>query len=645
MTLEQAADLARELGRSIDLARAAIAVANLSEAGVVDEPMIALLEEALAGIGEADSPLRSQLLSALAQELNWVDPAGRATSAGLEAAEMARRIGDQQALAQALIRRQFTGPLGLEESRRRLRESDELHEIAKQLGDLELELRAHVYRLRNRLELGDIRGVDADLAAYERLAGLLRQPGYLWQIPLLRGTRALIDGRFDDAERLSAEALAGGERAQEPISVMLHATQDVQLRRLRRNAADLERLEDSVGRLAELVERYPALPVWRCSLAAAHAELGHVSDARAAFEPLAAAEFSGLPHDGQLPISLMLLGETAAFLGDVPRAERLYELMLPLDGINVIAGRAAACNGPVARILGVLAAMTGRDAEAERHFDGALATAEAMGDRPMVARVRVSLAHLLLGRALAGARKRALDLLARALADAQEMGMVGLTDEALGLRLEAQGLGAIDASTSIDFMAEAISSEQPDIAAHAAPDGQVTILFSDIEDSTLITERLGDRRWLEVLRAHNSLFRRLVRSHGGFEVKNQGDGFMLAFPDSRRAVECAAAIQRGLAESDPVEGERVRVRIGMHAGEAIREEGDFFGRSVIVAARIAAQARGGEILVSEQLKGRAEDGAAERPTISFDEGHEIELKGLSGTQRVYRAEWEQALAA
>jgi class 3 adenylate cyclase len=225
------------------------------------------------------------------------------------------------------------------------------------------------------------------------------------------------------------------------------------------------------------------------------------------------------------------------------------------------------------------------------------------------------------------------------------MGMVGLTDEALALRLEAQGLGAIDASTSIDFMAKAISSEQPDIAAYAAPDGQVTILFSDIEDSTLITERLGDRRWLEVLRAHNSLFRRLVRSHGGFEVKNQGDGFMLVFSDSRRAVECAAAIQRGLAESDPVEGERVRVRIGMHAGEAIREEGDFFGRSVIVAARIAARAGGGEILVSEQLKRRAENGDAEHPTVSFDRGREIALKGLTGTHRVYRVEWEQALAA
>jgi class 3 adenylate cyclase len=118
---------------------------------------------------------------------------------------------------------------------------------------------------------------------------------------------------------------------------------------------------------------------------------------------------------------------------------------------------------------------------------------------------------------------------------------------------------------------------------------------------------------------------------------------MLVFPDSRRALECAVAIQRELADTDLVEGERVRVRMGMHAGEAIREEGDFFGRSVILAARIAAQALGGEILVSEDLKERAEGGG--NGDLGFDAGRDIELKGLAGTHRVYRADWEQAVPA
>ncbi len=644
-TLERAAALARELERPEQLARAALGICLLAEAGVVDEPLIDLLGEALEAVGEGDGALRAQLLSGLAQELYWVDPVGRSDELGLEALEMARRIGDPWSLALALVRRQFTGAAGPHEVRRRLREGDELHELAKRLDDPELELRAHVYRLRDRLELGDIRGVDADLAAYERIANELRQPQWAWHIPLLKGMRALIDGRFADAEALAEDALTAGQRAEEPVSAQFYATQNALLRRQRGSAADRAGLSDLVGRLAELAERYPAIPAWRCSLAATQAELGNEREARAAFEPLAAAEFTGLPFDAQWTISLTLLAETAAFLGDAPRAERLHELLLPYDGLTVVAGRAAACYGPVSRVLGVLAATAGRTADAERHFTDAIALSERMGDRPFTALARFELARLLLDRDRDGDRSRALELLAAALDTGQRLGMERLVRDAVEARLAAQGLTALDTTTSIDFMIEAVSSERPDIAALAAPDGQMTILFSDIEDSTLITERLGDERWLRVLRAHNALFRRLVRAHGGYEVKNQGDGFMLVFPDPRRAVECAAAIQRELAETEAVEGERVRVRMGMHAGEAIREDGDFFGRSVILAARIAAAARGGEILVSEELKRRAEQASGDDAGgCGFDEGRDLELKGLAGKHRVYRAAWEAVAA-
>ncbi len=642
-TLERAATNARELGRPEDLARAAMQICLLSVAGVVDRPLIDLLEEALDAIGPEDGPLRAQLLSGLAQTLYWVDPAGRSDELGIEALEMARRIDDSDALAQALIRRQFTGGSGPEQTHRRLRESGELHDLAKRLGDHELELRAHVYRLVTKLALGDVSGADADLAAFERLAGLLRQPQYSWHVPLLKATRAIIDGSFDEAERLSEEAYVAGARAEEPVSAQFHAVQVGLIRRLRRRPADLAGAAASLAELTELAEQYTAIPAWRCSLAVTHAELGNVAEARAAFESLAADDFASIPADAQWVVSLSLLAEVAAFLGDAERAQLIYGLLLPHDDLNVIAGRAAACNGPVARYLGLLAEAAGRIDDAERHYVAAMDMTAKMGDRPFGARARFELARLLLARDDAGDRERALDLLREAVETAQEIGMDELVREALAARLDAQGLGALDASTSIDYMIDAVAAEQPDIAAHAAPDGQVTILFSDIEDSTVITERLGDERWLRVLRAHNALFRRLVRGHGGYEVKNQGDGFMLVFGESDRALECAAAIQRALSEGEAVEGERIRVRIGMHAGETISEDGDFFGRSVIVAARIAAQARGGEILVSEELKRRAEDGDC--ASVDFDDGREIELKGLAGTHRVYRADWEQPVAA
>src|SRR5829696_3844601 len=91
---------------------------------------------------------------------------------------------------------------------------------------------------------------------------------------------------------------------------------------------------------------------------------------------------------------------------------------------------------------------------------------------------------------------------------------------------------------TIDRMISWVEDEQPDLRRAEAPDGTVTVLFSDIEDSTRVTERLGDQRWLELLEIHDAIVRENVRSHGGYEVKSQGDGFMLAFPSAREAIAC-----------------------------------------------------------------------------------------------------------
>jgi class 3 adenylate cyclase len=173
--------------------------------------------------------------------------------------------------------------------------------------------------------------------------------------------------------------------------------------------------------------------------------------------------------------------------------------------------------------------------------------------------------------------------------------------------------------------------------SHAAPDGTVTILFSDIEGSTTMTERLGDIRAQEVLRAHNAIIRQQVAAHGGFEVKSMGDGFMVSFSSARRALQCAIAIQRTLATYNNEHPEQpISVRIGLHTGEAIREAEDFFGKNVILASRIAAQAQGGQILVSALLKELTESAG----DIRFGEERETALKGLAGLTRVYPVVWE-----
>jgi len=265
-----------------------------------------------------------------------------------------------------------------------------------------------------------------------------------------------------------------------------------------------------------------------------------------------------------------------------------------------------------------------------------------MGDRPFLAQTNLNLAAVLLERDSSGDRDRALGLLDRCLDVSQELGMRAVSEQALAAKLAAQGLAGLDATTSIDEVVAAVESERPDIRSHAAPDGTVTILFSDIEDSTVLNERLGDQRWLQLLRQHNEIFRQRLRAHDGYEVKNQGDGFMLVFPQPTAALRCAIAVQRDLAEHAAAgDREAIRVRMGLHTGEAIAEQGDFFGRNVVLAARIAAQARGAEILVSEALREQAEgeDG------LDFDAGRELELKGMAGTHTVHRAEWEAQAGA
>ena len=625
--LEDAAAIARELGEDAAFARAACGVAALSEAGNFDRDIVALVEEALAGAGAEEGSLRSKLLSALAAEYYWEDPVGKAEPLSAEALELARRIGDDEAIASALVRRQFLAGNDAEGARQRLEEADEILELGRRMGDLELEVRAHAYRFRGYLEIGDIAGADRELADYETQSARLRQPQHLWHAPLLRGTRALIDGRFTDAERFGQEALAGGERAGEPLAQQFYAIQTAGRMRLQGHQGEIRDL------VAEMADRYPAVPAWRCALASIEAQLGNLDAAREAFEPIAAQGFDNLPYDAQRLIALALLADAAAVLGDGERATELFDLLAPYDGLNLVAGRAASYEGPVAGILGRLARTAGRPAEAEARLETAIDHCARMGERPFKATYRYELAGLLLDRGGEGDRERALDLLGRAIDTAREVGMPVLVERALGLRLAAQGLADVDVTTSIDSMIEAVADERPDLSAHVADDGTVTILFSDIEDSTLMTERLGDQRWLEVLRAHNAIFRRRLREHGGYEVKSQGDGFMLVFREPGAALGCAAQIQRDLGAVEVSDDERVRVRMGLHTGEAIRDEGDLFGRSVILAARIAAQACGGEILVSESLRAAADD------ALAFDDGRELELKGLAGSHRVFRAEW------
>src|SRR3970282_1532554 len=176
-------------------------------------------------------------------------------------------------------------------------------------------------------------------------------------------------------------------------------------------------------------------------------------------------------------------------------------------------------------------------------------------------------ADMLLRRGGKGDREKALSLATQALDTAQRLSMVTLVERALALKLRAQGIDAARPQTSIDAVAASAYVEKA-----------------------------------ELLREHNAIVRQQVKSHGGFEVKSEGDGFMLAFQSARRALQCAIDIQRAFAERNEAAEEAIRVRIGLHTGEAIKEGDDFFGKHVTLAVCVAGQAQGGQILVSSLLK-------------------------------------------
>ncbi|MFQ5879237.1 MAG: adenylate/guanylate cyclase domain-containing protein [Dehalococcoidia bacterium] len=179
------------------------------------------------------------------------------------------------------------------------------------------------------------------------------------------------------------------------------------------------------------------------------------------------------------------------------------------------------------------------------------------------------------------------------------------------------------------------------IRSRASPEGIVTILFTDIVASTRLRQRLGDDAAQELFREHNRILRAQIEKHGGFEVKTYGDGFMVAFTSVVAALACAIDIQRGTAEHNREhQGQELQVRIGLNSGQVIKEEEDFFGSAVVIAARVANLAKGGQILASEVVRGLA----GSRPGIRYLHRGRHRLKGLAGSYDIWAVPWREAEA-
>lgn len=220
---------------------------------------------------------------------------------------------------------------------------------------------------------------------------------------------------------------------------------------------------------------------------------------------------------------------------------------------------------------------------------------------------------------------------------AQAAGMAMRSVVETANRVREQGVRGMLLSSMEDLAAWAVEDRQA-IDRVASADGTVTVMFSDIENSTALNSELGDTEWVKLLEAHDRLVHTYVERHRGHVVKSQGDGYMVVFRTPELAIGASLGIQRALKakrqRSRQLRRTPIRVRIGLHTGTAIEREGDYFGRNIAMAARVAAMAEGGQVLVTDEIA----DALGEWEDVRFVAGDVVQLKGLPGEHQLWGVE-------
>ena len=353
-------------------ARAALGFSEVQRYGAVDEEAIALLLEALEALPPQDSALRARALGVLALRLDRVADRSRREALIDEAVAMAGRLGDEATLAELLS---ISALVNWTPERAGVRREaiDALLGAAGRGADRDSLLWARTIRLRDALEAGDLATIDAELDRIAALAGESRRAYLRWCLLVLQTTRALFASDLTTAERRAEEAVAlnrrHGDDAEQEYTV-----QRLALAMLRHRPQDAP-----LAALRDYATRYPSIPAWQSMLAAAEWTLGHEAAARRSVAALARDGFAEAHTSSDRLCALALAAAPVAALGGAGDPSRLAELLLPQLDCNVVMDQAWAAFGPVARFLGMMAALQGRPDEAAGLFARAVELAAAWG--------------------------------------------------------------------------------------------------------------------------------------------------------------------------------------------------------------------------------------------------------------------------
>jgi class 3 adenylate cyclase len=188
--------------------------------------------------------------------------------------------------------------------------------------------------------------------------------------------------------------------------------------------------------------------------------------------------------------------------------------------------------------------------------------------------------------------------------------------------------------TSIDVIASALEPVIPAVERMSSPDGALTLMLSDIADADTAADGLGQERWEHLLSDHHLLVERLVSQHDGQILKFERDGFLASFNSAHAGLHAGLDLQRTFA-GDRQDGHGLALRVGLHSGFVIANPEAPLGRNVVLAARIAAQARAGEILVSSTVKQYTEADTS----FQFEPRGDHHFKGLLGEHTLYSVPW------
>jgi hypothetical protein len=413
-----ATDEARRLGAGDLIARAALGYGAEVTLAISDRKLIELLEEALEVLPPGPSGLRAQCLARLAAALQPASDPAPPLAMAREAVAMARSLADPEVLRPVLAAAgsafaDYAPPA------ERAAVSEELAQLATAAGDRVLVLRAQGRLVFDHLELGALDRSARALDAYEELAREFRQPRHLWPGRLMRAMLASATGRFDEAERLAAEALAITPDAS--LGRVTHAWRRVGYALECEREAEMAAAEQSLPRVFQVPEFAPYADEFvNMSLAALRARAGDRDSAR---RHLAAVPLGG--HFYRHEYGMMTMAAEAIVLaGDEKAAAVVYERLAWLAGHVASGGRTGmTCMGPIDGARAMLAAFLGRAADAAAHFDAALALASSAGLRPHLAQLQYRLSAFLRARAMPGDGARADELAAAARTLADDLGL------------------------------------------------------------------------------------------------------------------------------------------------------------------------------------------------------------------------------